>query len=52
MPLLCKKIIGAKFKEVKTGCNLVESSKEDYGSKRALLSMMMMMYGRVFFPIH
>jgi hypothetical protein len=27
---------------VKTGCNLAESSKESYGSKRADLSMMMM----------
>jgi hypothetical protein len=41
--LLCKKIIVAKFKEMKTGCNLVESSKEGYGSKRAVLPMMMMM---------
>jgi hypothetical protein len=28
---------------VKTGCNLAESSKEGYGSKRAILPMMMMM---------
>jgi hypothetical protein len=28
---------------VKTGCNLTESSKEDYGSKRAVLPMMKMM---------
>jgi hypothetical protein len=44
--LLCKKkIIAAKSKEVKSGCNLVESSKEGYGSKRAILptTMMMMM---------
>jgi hypothetical protein len=33
--LLCKKIIVAKSKEVKTGCNLAEYSKEGYGSKRA-----------------
>jgi hypothetical protein len=26
----------AKFKEVKTGCNLAEYSKEDYDSKRAV----------------
>jgi hypothetical protein len=32
-----------KFKEVKTGCNLAESSKEGCGSKRAVLPMMMMM---------
>jgi hypothetical protein len=29
-----------KSKEVKTGCNLAESSKEGYGSKRAVLPMM------------
>jgi hypothetical protein len=28
-----KQIIVAKSKEVKTGCNLAESSKEGYGSK-------------------
>jgi hypothetical protein len=28
---------------MKTGCNLAGSSKEGYGSKRAVLSMMMMM---------
>jgi hypothetical protein len=39
--LLCKKIIVAKSKEVKTGCNLAESSKEDCGSKRPVLPMMM-----------
>jgi hypothetical protein len=39
--LLCKKIIVAKSKEVKPGCNLAESSKEGYGSKRAVFSMMM-----------
>jgi hypothetical protein len=36
MTLLCKKIV-AKSKEVKTGCNLAESSKEAYGSKRDVL---------------
>jgi hypothetical protein len=41
--LLCKKIIVAKSKEVKTGCNLAESSKEGYGSKRAVLLMILMM---------
>jgi hypothetical protein len=29
--LLCKKIIVAKFKEVKLGCKMTESSKEGYG---------------------
>jgi hypothetical protein len=29
-----KQIIVMKFKEVKTRCNLTESSKEGYGSKR------------------
>jgi hypothetical protein len=41
--LLCKKIIVAKSKEEKIGCNLVESSKEGHGSKRAILPMMMIM---------
>jgi hypothetical protein len=41
MTLLCKKITVAKFREVKTGRTLAESSKE--GSKRAVLPMMMMM---------
>jgi hypothetical protein len=40
--LLHKKIIVAKSKE-KTGWNLAESFKEDYGSNRSLLPMMMMM---------
>jgi hypothetical protein len=39
--LLCKTIIVAKSKEVKTGCNLTESSKERYGSKKAVFPMMM-----------
>jgi hypothetical protein len=34
-------IIVAKSKEVKTGCNLAESSTEDCGSKTAVLPMMM-----------
>jgi hypothetical protein len=38
-----KKKTVAKSKEVKTGCNLAESSKEVYGSKRAVLPMMMIM---------
>jgi hypothetical protein len=29
--LLCKQIIVAKSKEVKTGCSLAEPSKEGYG---------------------
>jgi hypothetical protein len=28
---------------VKTGCSLAESSKEDYGSKRVILPVVMMM---------
>jgi hypothetical protein len=43
MTLLCKQIIVAESKEVKTGCCLVRSSKEGYGSTRAVLPMMMMM---------
>jgi hypothetical protein len=39
----------AKFKEVKTGCNLAESSKEGYGSKRAVLPMMMNSVGNLQF---
>jgi hypothetical protein len=34
MTLLHKKITVAKSKEVKAGCNMAESSKESYGSKR------------------
>jgi hypothetical protein len=34
--LLCKKIIVAKSKEVKTRSNLAESSKEGHDSKRAV----------------
>jgi hypothetical protein len=36
--LLCKKFIAAKSRDVKTGCNLSEFSKEGYGSKRAVFS--------------
>jgi hypothetical protein len=44
MILLCKKKnIVVKSSDVKTGCNLAESSKECCGSKRAVLPMMMMM---------
>jgi hypothetical protein len=32
-----------KSKEMKTGCNLVEYTKEDYASKRAALPMKIMM---------
>jgi hypothetical protein len=31
MTLLCKKLLLQNPKEVKTGCNLAESSKEGYG---------------------
>jgi hypothetical protein len=34
--LLCKESIVAKFKEVKSGCNVGEYSKEGDGSKRAV----------------
>jgi hypothetical protein len=40
--LVCKKIV-SKSKEVKTVCNLAESSKEGCGSKRAVLPVVMMM---------
>jgi hypothetical protein len=40
--LVCKRIVVAKSKELKTGCNLAECSKEGHGSKRAVLPMMMM----------
>jgi hypothetical protein len=47
-----KKNIIAKSKEVKTGCNLAESSKESNGSKRAVLPMMMMILGKgTFVPV-
>jgi hypothetical protein len=36
MTLLCKRIIVAKSKETKTGCNLEEFSKEGYGPKSAV----------------
>jgi hypothetical protein len=50
--LLCKKITVAKSKEVKTGCNLAESSKEGYGFKRTTLPMMMLMYSLSTMYIH
>jgi hypothetical protein len=39
--LLCKNNDCAKWKEAKTGSNLAESYKQGYGSKSALLPMMM-----------
>jgi hypothetical protein len=39
--LFHKEIIVEKSKEVKTGCNLADSSKEGYGPKRVVLPMMM-----------
>jgi hypothetical protein len=39
-------LIVAKSKEVKSRCNLAESSKEGYGSERAVLQVMMMMMTR------
>jgi hypothetical protein len=41
---VCKNITAAKSEEVKTGSNLAESSEEGYGSKRALLPMVMNIY--------
>jgi hypothetical protein len=40
--LTLHKIIVTKSKEVKTGYNLTDSSKEGCGSKRDVLSMMVM----------
>jgi hypothetical protein len=37
MIMLCKRIIVAKSKEIKTGCNLAESSK--VGTEMAVVSM-------------
>jgi hypothetical protein len=42
MTLLSKTIIATKSKEVKTGSNLAEFSKEGYGSKRTVLPIMRM----------
>jgi hypothetical protein len=44
--LLCRNIIDGNPKKVKTGCNLAESSKEGYGSKRAVLPMMVFINGK------
>jgi hypothetical protein len=41
--LLCKNITVAKPKKVKRESNLAEFSEEGYGSKSAVLPMMMMM---------
>jgi hypothetical protein len=41
--LVCKRIIVAKSKEVKTGSNLEESSKEGCGSEKVVFPMMMIM---------
>jgi hypothetical protein len=41
--LLRKRITVAKSKKVKTGSNLAEFSKEVYGSKSSVLSMVIMM---------
>jgi hypothetical protein len=41
--LLCRKITVAKFRFLKTGCNLAGSSKEACGTKSAVLPMMMIM---------
>jgi hypothetical protein len=48
MTLLCKRLIVAISKEVKTGCpnsqewtNLAESSEEGFDSKRAVFPMIM-----------
>jgi hypothetical protein len=38
---LCKKFSVAKSKEVKTGSNMAEFSKERYGSNRAVLPTIM-----------
>jgi hypothetical protein len=43
MTSVCRRKTVAKSKEVKTRSNLTESSKNGYGSKKAALSMMMVM---------
>jgi hypothetical protein len=40
--VFCKRIIVAKSKEMKSVSNLAEFSEESYGSKGAVLPMMMM----------
>jgi hypothetical protein len=63
LTLLCKEITVAKAKEVKTGwsnsqelANVTESSKEDYGSKRAvfptMITMMMIVYDMTLYTIY
>jgi hypothetical protein len=47
---LQKEITVAKSKEVKTGCNLAESCREGYGSKRTVLLMMVMIFVLVILP--
>jgi hypothetical protein len=42
-PCSVKKNTVAISKQVKIGCNLAESSKEAYGSKRVVLPMLIMM---------
>jgi hypothetical protein len=37
--LLCKNIIVAKAKSLKTGCKLAESYKESYGSKKGCFAI-------------
>jgi hypothetical protein len=44
--LFSKNITVAESKEVKTGCYVVETSKESYDSKRGVLPMMMIMMMR------
>jgi hypothetical protein len=39
---LCKTVTAVKSKEVETSCNLIKSSKEGCGSKRAALPLMVM----------
>jgi uncharacterized membrane protein len=41
MTLFCRNITAGKSKEVKARSNLAEYSKEGYGSKMAVLPMMM-----------
>jgi hypothetical protein len=56
--LLSETITVAKSKEVKTGSNRTQSLKEGYGSKSAILPMMMLMgqhlarVGSLHSPIH
>jgi hypothetical protein len=41
--LLCKKVAVTKSKEVKTGCNLTESSKEGYGQKKGSFTIVVVL---------